>query len=140
MTIPKLTEEERARVRYHLGYLNVEPVSAMTLGYPAAQQAGFLVENSMDRILVAAVPKLRQCLCALDSIECQQAEAPGRLKAMAAGEVTLRTGNDRTEGDILVDEYHRWAQKLADMLGVELNKFSERFRGGGMSVPVAPPF
>lgn len=140
MTIPTLTEEERVRVRYHLGYLNVSPVSAIGLGYPSAQHALFLVENSMDRLIPAAVSRLREIVSTLDQIECQMRDALSRLKAASVGEVKLRgSAGDASEGDLLEREYRRWAERLADHLGVSLNVYSARFSAASdpINLPVA---
>lgn len=137
MTTPRLTEEERVRVRYHLGYLSVAPASAIALGYPSAQHALFLVEHAMDRLLPAAVSRVHQIVRTLDQIECSMAESVGRLKAAQVGEVKLRGGaGEESEGDLLEREYRRWAGRLADHLGVALNVHSERFRGTPINVPV----
>lgn len=136
MTIPRLTEEERVRVRYHLGYLSVSPASAIALGYPSAQHALFLVEHAMDRILPAAVSRLQEIVRTLDQIECAMRDSIVRLKAAQVGEVRLRgAAGDESEGELLEREYRRWAGRLADHLGVALNVYSERFRGDPMSVP-----
>jgi len=56
--------------------------------------------------------------------------ARSRFKAMKLGEITLRTGPQDNEIDMLEREYYRWAQRLADVLAVPLNIYSERFRYG----------
>lgn len=139
-----LTASEKERVRYHLGYLNVEPSAAIALGFPRASQAGFLVEQAMERLMEPTVGRVSQLLSVLDRIEGQMIEALQRLQAQQLGELKLRNSNDEpTEQDLLEREYVRWAQRLADNLGVPLNVYSERFRelgsGGGVNVPVAVP-
>lgn len=136
----RFRESDRVRIRSHLGYLSVEPASAIQLGFPSAQQAQFLVEIAMDRIIPEAIPRALRCVEELDCIENQMSESRTRLKAQQLGELKLRNNNDeRTEADLLEREYRRWAVRLADLLGVPLNVYSERFREGGssMSVPVA---
>jgi len=64
--------------------------------------------------------------------------ARSRFKAMKLGEITLRTGPQDNEIDMLEREYYRWAQRLADVLGCPLNIFSERFRYGGGSMGPRP--
>lgn len=140
----RVAEADRERVRYHLGYLNIEPVSAIQLGFPSAQQAQFLVESAMDRLIPQAINRVLSILCTLDKIECQMVDALSRLKVQQVGEAKFRNTNDEpSETDLLEKEYARWAKRLADHLGVPLNTFCERFTsgmyGGGMSVPVSPP-
>src|SRR5258708_35315479 len=99
MTI-SLTESERARVRHHLGYLNIEPAAAITLGFPSAQQAMFLVESAMNRIIAAAVGIIQTNLSTLDSIEQQMRDANRRLLAQQIDELKLRENNvEPTEQD-----------------------------------------
>lgn len=145
MAIIKLSENDRERVRYHLAFLNVEPVSSIALGFPSAQQAQFLVERAMDRVLPAGVPRVLRIVNHLDCIEEQMMGSLKHLKAQQIGELKLRNSNEEpTEQDLLEREYMRWALRLADQLGVPINPFSERFRhglygGGGMNTPVSPP-
>ncbi|MCH7584457.1 MAG: type I restriction endonuclease subunit R [Acidobacteria bacterium] len=97
MTV-RLQEADRARVRHHLGYLNVEPVSSIQLGFPAASQPQFLVEIAMDRIIPEAVGMIQKY-----------------RTGMGGGHIaeTFGTGSDfgvlNTSEDIvvLVDEAHR---------------------------------
>lgn len=131
-----LGEEEKVRIRHHLGYLNVQPASAIQLGFPRASQPQFLVESAMNNILVSAVGQIRKYISILDNIEDRLVGALDRLEASKLSEITLRAD----EHDALEREYYRWAQRLADDLGVPLNVYSERFRrgaaGGSLSVPV----
>lgn len=128
----RLSEHDRARVRYHLGYLNTEPSASIQLGFPRASQALFLVDQAMDRLIPAAVQKAMQLLDRLETVECQMFEANKRLKAVQIDNLTLRRSNDeRNEQDMLRSEYLHWASALADLLGVALNVYSHRFRGGG---------
>ena len=135
-TTIRLSEADRARARYHLGYLNVEPVSSIALGFPSAQQPMFLFERAADRIMPEAMSRILCILNTLDAIEGQMREALCRLKVQQVGEVKIRNTNDEpTEQDLLEKEYLRWAKRLADDFGVPLNPFSERFRGGGGGIP-----
>jgi len=125
--------------------LNTEPVSSIALGFPGAGQAQFLVETAMDRLIPEAVGKILKYLAILDSIEAQMVDALKRLKVQKLGEITLRNSNEEpVEQDLLEKEYNRWAKRLADDLGVPINKFSERFQSGffggpGINIPVAGP-
>jgi hypothetical protein len=146
LTTPKLSEADRERVRYHLGYLNVEVAASVALGFPSTSQPFFLVEKAMDRLYPEAVGRVLRILAELDCIEDQMSAARTRLPAQQLGELKLRnTNEERTEEDLLDASYQRWAKRLADQLGVPINPFSERFRSGaygvagGGSTPVAPP-
>lgn len=127
-----LSESEKERVRYHLGYLNVEPPGSITLGFPSASQALYLVEIALERLIPSTVERVLKIVDHLDCIEMQMMEANKRLKAQQLGELKLRNSNDEaTEQELLEKEYHRWARRLSDNLGVPLNPFSEKFRRGG---------
>lgn len=126
----RLDESDRVRVRYHLGYLNVEPVISIQLGFPSAQQAQFLVETAMDRIIPQAIPRVLAMLGTLDCIEGQMIDALKRLKVQQVSEVKMRNSNEEaTEQDLLEREYERWAMRLANMLGVPWNPYAKRFAG-----------
>lgn len=95
----------------------------------------FLVEASMNRIPEAAAGQIRQYVAILDGIEAQMVEGQQYLVASKLGEIEIRADHI----DQLRNEYRRWAQVLADDLGVPLNIYSERFRFGGsapLNIPV----
>ena len=136
-----LTPADKERIRYHLGYLNIEASAAIQLGFPRGSQAQFLVEQACERLMEATVGGVSQIVSVLDRIEGQMIASLTRLTAQQLGELKLRNSNEEaTEGDLLEREYRRWAQRLADNLGVPLNVYSERFREGsgaeGMNIPV----
>lgn len=135
-----LTAADKERVRYHLGYMNVEASASIQLGFPRASQPQFLVEAALERLMEPTVGRVSQLVSHLDAIESAMISALPRLKAQQLGEIKLRNSNDEaTETDLLEREYVRWAQRLADNLGVPLNVYSERFRElgtGSMNVAV----
>lgn len=135
MTTAILTEEEKARIRHHLGYIQTNPVSSIQLGVPRASQAQFLVETAMNTVPDTAIGLIRKYVAVLDKIEDRLIDAPTRFEAEKLGEITL----NKDEPDMLEREYRRWAQRLADDLGVPLNTYSERFRTGGGSMPLNVP-
>ncbi len=137
----RIEEQDRERVRYHLGYLNVDPVSSVQLGFPSASQAQFLVERAMDRVIPAAVGRIIRILNELDDIELQMSAGRKNLKVQQIETLKLRNDNEEpNEIDLLEREYLRWGQRLANQLGVPLNVYSERYAGGGegiRNVPIA---
>ncbi len=62
---------DRARVRYHLGYLNVQETSTYVLGVPAAIPQLFSVEGAMDKLTPEILPKVYLLLDRLDCLECE---------------------------------------------------------------------
>lgn len=138
-----LNPQDKERVRYHLGYQSVEPAASIQLGFPRGAQPQFLVEAALERVMAPAVPRIYELLGILDGIERQMVDALKRLKAQQLGELKLRNSNEEaTEQDLLENEYLRWAQRLADHLGVPLNVYAARFQGlagGGINTPVVTP-
>lgn len=141
-TTVRLSETDRARVRHHLGYPNVEPSSSIALGFPAVGESMFLVERAMDRVVPEGVGQILRALAALDAVESKMIEDLDLLSVQQLGELKIRGGNDERSGnDLLEREYVRWARRLADDLGAPLNPFCERFGGGGsVNHPVATGF
>jgi hypothetical protein len=112
--------EEKARVRYHLGYLNIQPVLSIQLGVPAVSQTGFLVEAALDRVPVSQAGFVRRLLSTLDMTEARMIEAQERLAATRLGEITLNPD----EIEKLEIEHTRWARRLGDFLGCPINPYS----------------
>lgn len=132
-----LDEHLRARIRHHLGYLQTEPSSSIALGFPAASEAGFLVERAMSNVLREAVQIIQRSVAELDDIENQMSEARKRLKAISIGNLRLRgSNNEKTEIDLLQREYDRWQKKLADDLGVTPNPFATQGGEAPFNIPV----
>lgn len=137
----RLQENDRARVRHHLGYLQTQPSASIQLGFPSASEPLFLVERAMDQLIPEAVPRILQMLNALDAIELQMLDGLKRLKAQQLGELKLRNSNEEpVEQDLLEKEYARWAMRLSDSLGAPINPFSARFQNGlyGGAMPNIP--
>lgn len=133
--MPLLTEEERTRVRYHLGYLGVQSAAAAQFGMIRPIQTLFLVESAMDKLATEHdLARVRRILFTLDSIEEKMQNALCSLVAEQVGTVKLREDLP----DRLEREYHRWAARLADIFGVPLYQFSERVQRTtrGINVPV----
>jgi len=118
-----LTNEEKARVRYHLGYLGVSPSSSISLGIPRLQDTSFLIEMSMDHVLPDHLSKIRQIISYMDEIEKKEFDALNRLKASSLGSLILRPD----EIEALGKAYVSWGKRLGDILGVEPYRFSNRY-------------
>lgn len=141
-----LTEEEKERVRYHLGYMatsfgSQQAAASIAFGIPRPVQTMFLVEEAIQNLLTNAfaIDRVRRVLFTLDDIEEKLRSATCILVAEQVGELKLRGAKrGETHPDLLEREYVRWAKRLADILGVPLYHYSSRFRGGGpgRSIPV----
>ncbi len=130
-----LTEAEKEKIRYHLGYMETSFAASMQLGIPRPVQTVFLLESAMSLLTnEGAVNRVRGILLQLERLEEQLKQATCSLVAKKLGDLELRDNFP----DLLEKEYGRWARRLADILGVPLYAFSTRFsRGGpGRSIPV----
>ena len=81
----------------------------------------------MDYLIEPACNRVRQILNILDGIETKMVDAQDRLAAIALGGLKLR----ENEPDRLELEYHRWTDRLADILGVPKYAFSTKNRNAG---------
>jgi hypothetical protein len=127
-----LTEEEKARIRYHLGYPQTDPVASIQLGVPRASQPMFLVEGQMNRIPESAIALVRRCTAFCDATELRILESQERLAARSVDEVDMNP----TEPDDLRKEYRFWVQRLADVLGAPINPYAAAFTAGASPLNV----
>lgn len=130
-----LTGAEKERVRYHLGYLASASAASMQFGMARPIQTVYLLESAMEMLVDQnALDRVRRVLFTLDEIETKMQSALCSMIAEQLGTLKLR-GDYTTR---LEAEYTRWANRLADILGVPKYLFSARFqrRGPGTSVPV----
>jgi hypothetical protein len=95
----------------------------------------FLVELAMNNIPENAVGIIRNYIAIMDTIEQRLVDAQTRFAASKLGEITLR----EDEPERIEAEYSRWAKRLADDLGVPLNRFAERFGAGSGPGPMNIP-
>jgi hypothetical protein len=131
-----LTSTEKAKVRFHLGYPNVQPIQTLYAGQPQARQTLFVLEYNMDAILPEAEPIVRDLVCQLDQIECQLAESRDRMQTESVGTVKMRKDEQRA----LEELYQRLAFRLADVLGTPIYPLSRRFQAnltGATNIPTA---
>ena len=118
------TLQEKERIRYHLGYLNVTTASSITFGVPTPLQTLFIVDSAMDRVLPEGEDRVRTFVNILDGIECKMVEGQDFLPANRLGDLEIRVGHI----DQLEEEYTRFAGRLADQLGVPLYPYSTKFK------------
>ncbi len=120
-----LNDAEKERIRYHLGYLEVSGAASIQLGIPRPLQTVFLVEQAMNLVIENAIPRVRNILGVMDRIETKLCESLDRLAAKQLDSLTLR----ENEPDLLEREYVRWGMRLADLFGVPLYPYSQRYKG-----------
>ncbi len=134
-----LSDADKERVRYHLGYLNTSFAASLTLGIPRPVQTLFLVEDAMGLLIPQTVPRVLCILDTMDGIENQLRLSLTQLGVSKVGELELHPLKDR--GTLVTDslerEYVRWGNRLADILGVPHYPFSARYakRGPGSRIP-----
>lgn len=130
-----LSESDKERTRYHLGYLEVQGAASIQFGIPRPLQTVFLLEDAMNNIIANAISRVQRILTVLDGIENKLIESQDRLAAKRLDSLELR----ENEPDQLEREYVRWGNRLADILGVPIYAYSTRYRAAGNaagSIPV----
>jgi hypothetical protein len=129
-----LTPSERERVRYHLGYLNVQLAGSIQFGLPRPVQTLFILEEAMNQVIFEGLDRVRRLLKVLDDIECRLIASQDRLAASKLGELETR----ENEPDLLEREYYRWGGRLADQLGVPFYAYSNRYKQGMSAAGILP--
>lgn len=114
-----LTEIEKAKIRDHLGYPNVAPAGAISLGIPSLSQPLFILESGMRTVLPEAVELARRYVLECDCTLEQLSKARTRLKAEKIDELTTR----KDELSELEGQYDFWRMKLAGVFGAVINPF-----------------
>jgi len=130
-----LTDAEKERVRYHLGYMGTSfggdhAAASLSFGMPRPAQTMFLLESAIQTMLTNpyALERVRKLLCTLDDLEAKLEAAACQLGVESVGNVKMRGAEaGQTHPDLLEREYVRWAKRLADVLGVPLYAYSDRF-------------
>ncbi len=129
------TLEEKNAIRHALGYLQVDAVTSISLGVPAASHPMFLVESAMQRVPAAAAGRIRRTLGILEGLEARQVDAVRRFAAVEVEGIKINLG----ETDMIEKELARWSYNLASDLGVPVNMYAPRFRNSAtpnLSQPV----
>jgi hypothetical protein len=117
-----------------MGYLGVQVAASISFGIPVPQTTIFLLEDAMNRLITTSEGRVRDLLARLDSTEERLFQSQERLAAKSLGEIELR---DDEPGQ-LENEYIRWANRLADVMGCPLYAYSSRFKQGTVAgnIPV----
>lgn len=135
MTV-QLTDEEKSKVRRHLGFPEVEQISSATFGLVVPLQGLFMVDTAMNHLSAPAAARVRQLIGLMDAMEQKMVQATCQIGVEQVGDIRLRSADaGKTTTDLLEKEYLRWAKRLADCLGVAFYPYSARF-SGGMNVRV----
>ena len=119
-----LSEADKERARYHLGYMEVVVASSFAFAIPQATELQFMFESAITRVRPEAEFRVRAILDKLDEIECRLFRSSEELFAKRAGDLEPNL----SQPDDVERELVRWACQLAQMLGVTPYPFSQRFR------------
>jgi hypothetical protein len=120
------TEEEQGRCLYHLGYAQVNVAGFFSFGTLGLTQPLFIAINALQHVPLSRAMIIRSLLQKLDEIEQQIGEAYKYLVASKLEQLELR----EEYPDLLEKEKTRFAQRLADALGVYVNPWTNRFNIG----------
>lgn len=136
-----LSDADKTRTRYHLGYLASSFAGSFQLGIPRPTQTVFLLEQAMNLITdPLAIDRVVELLDTMDCIEAKLKGAADQVGVSQLGDLKLHPLADKGElgTDSLDKEYARWGSRLADTLGVPFYPFSRRYqkRGPGSVVNV----
>ena len=131
------SDQEKARIKHFLSYPDWVALSqSIQLGYPAASQPAFLVDDAFQRLTQGGEESARRDLCECESIERQLSEARRRFKAVKLGNLEM----NQNETGMLRRELVFWVLRLASDLGVVTNPYSafeyQNAAGGGRNATV----
>jgi hypothetical protein len=139
MPSPTLTDEQKSKIRHHLGYLGVAEVSSFVFGTPASLETQFIIEGAMKRLLPETLPLVVDFIEKCDATEAQYFENAENLAVSKVGSIELRAD----EGQQLMGpggRYDYWRRALANALGCAPNPFDKRpglgVAGAGVNIPV----
>jgi len=119
-----LSDADKERARYHLGYLQVTAAASFAFGMPALVETQFMFESAIQRVQANAEFRVVAILDKLDQIECRLFTSSEELFAKRAGDLEPNL----SQPDDVERELVRWACQLGQMLGVPPYPFSQRFR------------
>lgn len=129
-----LSAQDKARVRYHMGYPQVTQAQTFVVGgVPAPMELNFLIEGAMNKIAPESEGTFRGLLDKLDGIEAQMIQDQPNIAAKQVGNVTP----NQDEFKQLIYQYQYWQGQLSNMLAVPVNPFDKRFAAMGINCPVA---
>lgn len=127
-----LSEEEKVRIRDHLGFLNSSELSTFVLGLPAGVETQFMIERAMNLyIKESALPMVRQILCELDDLDKSRKAVRSTIGVEAIGGIRMRSPSDAFAE--LNKEFIRLIGRLANAFGVAPNPFDNR--NGTFGIP-----
>lgn len=135
MSTPALSDSEKQRIAYHMGYPGVTSAASVAYGVPLMMQTNFLIYNVLGQLLDSTIEQVRAISKTMDDIETKLIEAQDRLAALRLEDLYL----NNNEADQLEAEYRRWGYRLSDVTGAPVYPYSRRYsNGSGNSVSSVP--
>jgi hypothetical protein len=136
-----LTNFEKVRIRYHLGYPMTAMAASVQLGVFKPVQTAFLLEDAFNLLIDPDVITIVQGLIAtMDSLDAQILCAAPSLSAAKVGDIELHPlkGQGKLATDSLRKEYVEIGHRLADVVGCPIYPYAMRYQrsGPGTSIPV----
>lgn len=129
-----LNEQEKERIRYHMGYMETSYAASVQFGLARPIQTMFILDQAMGLLTNPfALDRARRVLDTLDNLECQLQAAVKTTMVSNMGTMNLHplAAQGKLATDSIEREYVRWARRLADILGAPLYPYSARFVTGG---------
>lgn len=122
-----LTEEDKSRIRMHMGYPDIRAAASFLIGQPATIETAYIIELAMNQVRVEALPLLRRILDNLDRFDDQDVEDLDAHVASKVGEIEINHG----EHQLIDSRYDRWLGRLENLLACSRNPFDKRWAGTG---------
>lgn len=130
-----LTDAEKQRVAYHMGYPAVTSAASVAFGVPMMTQTNFLIYNVLGHLMDSALEQVRTISSIMDNIETKLIDAQDRLAATRLEDLYLR----EDECDALDKQYRNWGYKLSDITGAPVYPYSRRYSNGGGNAVTSVP-
>lgn len=122
----QLTEDDKSRIRMHMGYPDIQAAASFQVGFPANIETAFIIETAMNKVRQSALPFLRRLLDVLDTFDLQDVDDVSVHVALAVGEITINP----KEHMIIDERYDRWLGRLENLLACPRNPYDKRWAGG----------
>jgi hypothetical protein len=119
-----LTDQEKVAIGYHLGYPNTTMAYGLPGGFTTSGPFSFAFSNAVDNLKPSSEAFVRRCVQDLQCIEDKMTELRRDLGVKKVGNIELDIEGALGELEV---QYRNWGKKLADLLGVPINPFSEHW-------------
>lgn len=125
------SDDEKVRIRYHLGFINVNYLYTFHVGVASSVPNQSILEGMMERVLPEAEYLVRKVLSRCETTEDQMFENQDALVVDAIEGLQIRSDGQTQFRNV----YLYWRSALANLLAVAPNPYDQRFETL-MNVPV----